>query len=97
MSCFRRTYSLLEAGIGDHEQRRRPSWRAGRTVRYFYDPVHLEGDHEILPTLARLSAVRLSDDPDPDLNAKIGTLFQEKVAAYPDWGHLLAAIPDTHL
>lgn len=65
--------------------------------RYFYDPVHLEGDHQILPTLARLSAVRLADDPDPDLNAKIGALFQEKVATYPEWGRLLAAIPDTHL
>jgi hypothetical protein len=65
--------------------------------RYFYDPVHLEGDHEILPALARLSAVRLSDDPDPDLNAKIGALFQEKVATYPEWGRLLAAIPDSHL
>lgn len=65
--------------------------------RYFYDPVHLEGDHKILPALARLSAVRLSDDPDPDLQAKIGAMFQEKVATYPDWGQLLAAIPDTHL
>jgi hypothetical protein len=65
--------------------------------RYFYDPVHLEGDPEILPTLARLHAVRLSDDPDPDLNTKIGALFQEKVATYPEWGRLLAAIPDNHL
>jgi hypothetical protein len=34
---------------------------------------------------------------DPDLIAKIGALFQEKVATYPEWGRLLAAIPDTHL
>ncbi|TDV37752.1 Dabb family protein [Actinophytocola oryzae] len=65
--------------------------------RYFYDPVHLDGDHEILPTLARLYAVRLSDDPDPDLGHKISALFQEKVATYPEWGRLLADIPNTHV
>lgn len=65
--------------------------------RYFYDPVHLEGDPEILPTLARLSAVRFSDDPDPELSDKIGALFNEKVATYPDWGRLLADIPDIHV
>lgn len=65
--------------------------------RYFYDPVHLDGDHSILPTLARLSAVRFSDDQDPELTDKIGALFHEKVATYPDWGKLLADIPDVHV
>lgn len=69
----------------------------GALHRYFYDPVHLEGDHEILPTLARLHAVRLSDDPDPELNTKIGAMFQEKVATYPEWGRMLATIPDNHV
>ena len=64
---------------------------------YFYDPVHLAGDHYILPRLARLSSVRFTDDPDPDLTARIEALFREKVAAHPEWGVLLDAIPDVHL
>ena len=39
--------------------------------RYLYDPVHLDGDFGILPHLAKLSAVHLSDDMDPELNGKI--------------------------
>jgi hypothetical protein len=54
--------------------------------------------HAYLAAVADLDALhRYFYDPDPDLNAKIGTLFQEKVATYPEWGQLLAAIPDTHL
>lgn len=65
--------------------------------RYMYDPVHLAGDHDILPRLARLSAVRLSDDPDPELNAKITAMHLRKVATYPEWGRLLDAIPDSRV
>jgi len=54
--------------------------------RYMYDPVHLNGDYEILP--------RFADDPDPELGAKIGAIAAGKIAKYPDWGRLLAAIPD---
>ncbi|MGK5553914.1 Dabb family protein [Actinomadura kijaniata] len=61
--------------------------------RYLYDPVHLEGDLTILPRLARLSPARLSDDPDPGLNGKIMAMHLEKVAAHPEWGRLLDAIP----
>lgn len=62
--------------------------------RYMYDPVHLEGDFVILPRLSRLSAVRFSDDPSPDLAERIGAIYLGKVAAYPEWGELLGAIPD---
>jgi Stress responsive A/B Barrel Domain len=62
--------------------------------RYMYDPVHLAGDFEILPHLARLSAVRLSDDPDPRLAEKVMAIAQKKVATYPEWGRLLDAIPN---
>ncbi|MCI2419779.1 Dabb family protein [Saccharopolyspora sp. K220] len=65
--------------------------------RYFYDPVHLDGDFLILPHLARLSAVRLSDDPDPELGAQIFAMFQRKVATYPEWAQLLDAIPDVRV
>ncbi|WP_345439062.1 hypothetical protein [Actinoallomurus vinaceus] len=65
--------------------------------RYMYDPVHLEGDFGILPHLARLSAVRLSDDMDPELGGKIMRMHLKKVATYPEWGRLLDAIPDASI
>lgn len=67
----------------------------GALERYLYDPVHLEGDFVVLPQLERLSAVRFSDDPDPELAARIGVIVQEKLAAHPEWGELLAAIPQS--
>ncbi|TDC07544.1 Dabb family protein [Streptomyces sp. 8K308] len=65
--------------------------------RYLYDPVHLAGDFAIAPHLARLSAVRLSDDEDPDLGATIAAMHQKKVATYPEWAALLDAIPNVDL
>ncbi|MER5324948.1 Dabb family protein [Streptosporangium roseum] len=62
--------------------------------RYMYDQVHLDGDSGILPHLARLSAVRLSDDPDPGLGGTIMAMHLKKVAKYPEWSRLLDAIPD---
>jgi len=62
--------------------------------RYMYDPVHLDGDFLILPHFARLSAVRLSDDADPELSAKVVAIAQRKVAKYPEWAALLGAIPN---
>ncbi|MDH6698885.1 Dabb family protein [Streptomyces griseoviridis] len=65
--------------------------------RYLHDPVHLAGDSTILPRLARLSAVRFSDDMDPGLGEKIMALHLEKVARYPQWGRLLDSIPDVRV
>ncbi|MFD7865224.1 Dabb family protein [Streptomyces sp. NPDC057682] len=65
--------------------------------RYMHDPVHLEGDFLILPRLARLSAVRFSDDLDPGLSEKIMALHLEKVERYPKWGRLLDSIPDVRI
>ncbi|MGP4016459.1 Dabb family protein [Saccharopolyspora sp. 5N708] len=65
--------------------------------RYMHDPVHLDGDFVILPRLARLAAVRLSDDEDPELNEKIAAIYLAKVAKYPEWGQLLDAIPDVRV
>ncbi|HEY2057872.1 MAG TPA: Dabb family protein [Amycolatopsis sp.] len=66
--------------------------------RYLHDPVHLAGDHEILPRLARLSAVRFTDDGDPAIGTEIAALHQAKLARYPEWASLLDAIPqaDVH-
>ncbi|MFJ9692510.1 Dabb family protein [Kitasatospora sp. NPDC101183] len=54
--------------------------------RYMHDPVHLAGDPQIIPHLARLAiGPDMSDDPAPDLAARIGALHEEKVAMYPQW------------
>jgi len=60
--------------------------------KYMHDPVHLSGDDVILPRVARLSAVRFSDDDDPDIGAKVLALHQAKVAKYPEWGRLVESI-----
>ncbi|GAB2734050.1 Dabb family protein [Amycolatopsis magusensis] len=65
--------------------------------RYMHDPVHLEGDWQILPHIQRMSAVRLSDDPDPELSAKVMALHLAKVAQYPDWGQALQTIPEARI
>lgn len=62
--------------------------------RYMHDPVHLSGDEVILPRLQRLSAVRFTDDPDPDFGEKVVALHQEKVRTYPEWGEQLTSNPE---
>jgi hypothetical protein len=46
----------------------------------------------ILPRVARLSAVRFSDDDDPEIGAKVFALHQAKVAKYPEWGRQVDAV-----
>ncbi|MFJ8844245.1 Dabb family protein [Streptomyces cyaneofuscatus] len=54
--------------------------------RYMHDPVHLEGDDEILPHLARIAiGPDASDDMDTELDAKIMALHEEKTTLYPEW------------
>ncbi|WP_078877317.1 Dabb family protein [Streptomyces sp. 150FB] len=65
--------------------------------RYMHDPVHLEGDFTIVPRLAKLSAVRFSDDLDPGLSGKIMAMHSAKVAKYPEWGQLLDSIPQARI
>jgi hypothetical protein len=60
--------------------------------RYMHDPVHLKGDEYILPRLAKQSAVRLSDDPDPELLQKIHAIYARKVELYPAWGREVEAL-----
>lgn len=57
-----------------------------------HDPVHLKGDEFILGRLAKLSAVRLSDDPDPELSRAIYARHSRKVGMYPDWGREVDAL-----
>lgn len=64
---------------------------------YFREPAHSEGDMFFLPLLEKLSRVSSSDDPDPNLRDEIGALFQQKLAAEPEWAALFAAIPHAEL
>ncbi|MEV0360414.1 Dabb family protein [Nocardia sp. NPDC050697] len=66
--------------------------------RYLHDPVHLAGDPEIVPHFARLGVgPEVSDDPDPELPAKIEALNAAKIARYPEWAALLATIPEVRI
>ncbi|OHV42106.1 stress protein [Parafrankia soli] len=60
--------------------------------QYMHDPVHVKGDDVILGRLARLSAVRLSDDLDPGLHQAIFAMHARKAAMYPDWGREVEAL-----
>ncbi|WP_222625338.1 Dabb family protein [Streptomyces buecherae] len=54
--------------------------------RYMHDPVHLAGDPQIMPYLARIAiGPDLSDDMSPTLARDVLALHEEKVALYPEW------------
>ncbi|MFE6769818.1 Dabb family protein [Streptomyces griseus] len=58
--------------------------------RYMHDPVHLAGDDEILPHLARIAiGPDASDDMDPELDARIMELHRKKTELYPEWAATL--------
>lgn len=66
--------------------------------RYMHDPVHLAGDPEIIPHLAKLHiGPDVTDDPDPELGAKIMAINERKLAAYPEWAELMASIPEVRV
>ncbi|RJQ83869.1 hypothetical protein [Amycolatopsis panacis] len=67
--------------------------RPAAQERYVHDPVRLAGDEVILPSLARLSAVRFTDDADSETGAKIVASHPAKLAKYPEWERRLDAIP----
>ena len=54
--------------------------------RYLREPVHREGDFQFIPLLARLSQMMVSDDPDPDLAAKIKQCLD--AVFDPEWKEL---------
>jgi hypothetical protein len=54
--------------------------------RYMHDPVHLDGDEQILDKLEKMSAVRFSDDPDQGIGKAVYDVAARKIAMYPAWG-----------
>ena len=63
--------------------------------RYLYEPVHLASDPEVVPHFKKVwIGPEMSDDMDPDLAAKVAALHEAKMAKYPEWGALMATIPE---
>src|SRR5213080_671993 len=57
-----------------------------------HEPAHRAADLAILPHVAKLDAVDLSDDRDPELRAKIAALLERKLAADPEIAELMSSI-----
>jgi Stress responsive A/B Barrel Domain len=54
-----------------------------------------EADFLILPLLARIESFDITDDPDSDLGAKIGAIFQQRLDGDPEFAQLLASVAGT--
>ncbi|WP_328409801.1 Dabb family protein [Nocardia sp. NBC_00403] len=66
--------------------------------RYMHDPVHLDGDPQIIPHLAKIAiGPDVSDDTDPELRDKIMALNAAKVAKYPEWARLMESVPEVRI
>ncbi|MGW6727326.1 Dabb family protein [Nocardia sp. NPDC055029] len=66
--------------------------------RYMHDPVHLAGDPQIIPHLDTLViGPDASDDPDPELAAKLQALHEHKLTVYPEWARLMETIPQVRI
>lgn len=97
LAVMRRTASLesvafgvVGADLGDPAEGFTHSYLAAipdlaALERYMHDPVHLAGDELILDKLAKLSAVRFSDDGDPDIGKAVYALHIRKTELYPEW------------
>ncbi|WP_327185170.1 Dabb family protein [Streptomyces sp. NBC_01334] len=107
LAAMRRTASVESAAfgvvgrdIGDPAEGYTHAYCAGvpdlaALERYMHDPVHLTGDREILPHLQRITAVRLTDESDPETGERVTSLHLAKVAKYPEWARSLASIPES--
>jgi hypothetical protein len=97
LAVMRRTASLesvafgaVGADLGDPAEGFTHSYLAAipdlaSLERYMHDPVHLAGDEAILDKLAKLSAVRFSDDGDPEIGKAVYDLHLRKTELYPEW------------
>jgi hypothetical protein len=57
-----------------------------------HEPSHRAADFAILPHVAKLAAVDLSDDRDPDLAANIAALHQRRLDTDPEFAALLGSV-----
>ncbi|HEV7753514.1 MAG TPA: Dabb family protein [Baekduia sp.] len=49
-----------------------------------HEPSHKEADFLIMPRVARMAAVDVTDDDDPALRATVGELWQRRIAGDPE-------------
>jgi hypothetical protein len=94
------SFGAVGQNLGDPRQELTHAYIAGfedlaAFERYLYEPVHLACDPQVVPHFKKLAiGPEMSDDMDPDLAAKIAALHERKMAKYPEWGALMATIPD---
>jgi hypothetical protein len=62
--------------------------------RYMYEPVHREADFIVHPHLAKMEAFDISDDDEPDLEAKIMDIQRRRLASDPELAELLGIAPE---
>jgi hypothetical protein len=57
-----------------------------------HEPAHGAADRAILPYVARIAAVDLSDDHDPELRAKISALHQRRLATDHEFAEFMRSV-----
>ncbi|MFI7068454.1 hypothetical protein ACIBL3_46225 [Kribbella sp. NPDC050124] len=50
-----------------------------------HDPIHLAGDEQILDKIAKMSAVRFTDQDDAQVGKAVYALHLVKTEKYPEW------------
>ncbi|HZX06949.1 Dabb family protein [Kribbella sp.] len=65
--------------------------------RYMHDPVHLAGDELIMDKLEKMSAVRFTDDTDPELGKAVYEIADGKMRQYPDWARRIDELFGAHV
>lgn len=59
------------------------------------DPAHLERDRTGLPIVAKFASFDITDDPDPEIGAKIAEVHRRRFEEQPDIARLVAGIDYT--
>lgn len=57
-------------------------------------PAHLEVDRVGLPLVDRFHSIDVTDDPDPEIGAKIAQVHRRRFEAHPDLLELVRAVDD---
>jgi hypothetical protein len=65
--------------------------------RYMYEPVHRQADSIIHPHVSQFDVFDISDDHDPDLEAKIAAIHQRRFNSDPALAELIDAIPESNI
>lgn len=61
---------------------------------YMYEPAHREADFIVHPHMAKFDAFDISDEDDPDLEAKITDIQRRRLVADPELAELLGIAMD---